>query len=142
MPITDVFVSILLIPYIFLMFLVNWTAFMDEFLLDKPYAYVKCERTEDRNIHVNGNGGERGTDGGSGKGTADRRGKGMEGISGEEQADLRGKFTAGRCGKGTADRRRKGTEELRGKGTAALSGKDTKDRDGKMDTEKRGGGGE
>lgn len=46
----QLFLSLFLLPYVFLQFLINWVAFMDEFILRRPYAYVKCERAADRFI--------------------------------------------------------------------------------------------
>lgn len=44
----DLLTSFLLLPYILIQFLLNWTAFLDEFVLNKPYSYVKCERADVR----------------------------------------------------------------------------------------------
>ena len=35
---------LLLLPYMFFMFFVDWAAFIDEFILNKPFAYVKTDR--------------------------------------------------------------------------------------------------
>ena len=37
-------ISFLLLPYIFLQFVVNWLALIDEFILNRPSAFVKTER--------------------------------------------------------------------------------------------------
>ena len=40
----DIPVSLLLIPYIFLQFTVNWLALMDEFILNRPSSFIKTGR--------------------------------------------------------------------------------------------------
>ena len=44
----DVPVSLLLIPYIFLQFTVNWLALMDEFILNRPSSFIKTGRDYNR----------------------------------------------------------------------------------------------
>ncbi len=42
--ILDIPMSFLLLPYIFVHFIIGWTSFLDEFVLDRPYSYVKSDR--------------------------------------------------------------------------------------------------
>ena len=40
----DIPISLLLIPYIFLQFTVNWLALVDEFILNRPSSFIKTGR--------------------------------------------------------------------------------------------------
>jgi cellulose synthase/poly-beta-1,6-N-acetylglucosamine synthase-like glycosyltransferase len=50
-PLAEIPASLLLIPYIFLQFTVNWLALMDEFILNRPSSFIKTGRDCNRAPH-------------------------------------------------------------------------------------------
>lgn len=53
-PLAEIPVSLLLIPYIFLQFAVNWLALMDEFILNRPSSFIKTGRDHNRPLQSPG----------------------------------------------------------------------------------------